>query len=256
MEHALDPQTIAKSFSSIACTYDRWARPHSRMAQKLLSLLPDSADTILELGCGTGILTELLCAKYPAAHITAIDIAPKMVEQCKKRCRHKNLSVELAVAEEFTAKHATDLIVSSNSFHWFYDKQAVARNIRCSLAPGGRFALAISVKGFFQELYTIYESITGGPPIHLWDELECEKIFTALKLPMEKTTFESFQMEEIDPWNVLRSIKGTGTAPKGLSRPLSPREVKELVRAYNCRYKSQNGVSVTYNTFYGITEAL
>jgi len=255
VEHTLNPKTIAKSFSSAACTYDKWARPHSHIAQKLLSILPESANTILELGCGTGILTELLCTKYPAAHITAIDIAPKMIEQCKKRCQHKNLSVEVASAEEFLLDQA-NLIVSSSSFHWFYDKQAVARNIRRSLAPKGQFALAMSVKGFLQELHTIYESITGEPLLHLWDELECEAIFSALDLPMKKTIFESFQMEEIDPWNVLRSIKSTGTAPKGLSRSLSPREIKELVRTYSCRYKNKNGVAVTYNTFYGITEEL
>lgn len=256
MEHNLDPQQIAASFSKAAPDYNKWAEPHLRIAQNLLSFLPERADTILELGCGTGILTKLLCSKYPLAKITAIDIAPGMVEQCKERCQHKNLSVTVAAAEEFRLPNNADLIVSSSSFHWFYDKAAVAKNIQKSLAPHGRFAVAMSVKGFFQELYTLYKSITGEPLALLWDDADCRNVFSDLNLPMERAFTDSFQMEAADPWHALRSINKIGAAPRGLSHPLSLGELKQLALTYANQYKTKNGVKVTYNIFYGITGAL
>ena len=41
---------------------------------------------ILEVGCGTGILTEFLIKKYPNASFEITDISGSMLEECKKRC--------------------------------------------------------------------------------------------------------------------------------------------------------------------------
>jgi len=256
VEHTLDLQKIERSFSNAAMAYDRCAKSHPYIAKKLVSLLPEHVENILELGCGTGILTELLCSKYPQANITAIDISKKMIEQCKKRCNCRNISLLTASAEEFQPNKNFDLIVSSNSFHWFLDKETVSKNIRQSLVPGGKFAIAMGIRGIFSELHTIYEEIKGNPLAHLWNEKECREKFSQLSLPMETVIFDSFQMEEPTPWEVLRSIHGIGAVPRGFSQSLSIGELKKLVRKYSQSHKSKNGVSVTYNIFYGITEGL
>ncbi len=45
----------------------------------------NSSIRILELGCGTGYVTEQLSNLFPKAHITAIDFAESMIEVAKTR---------------------------------------------------------------------------------------------------------------------------------------------------------------------------
>ena len=37
-------------------------------------------DSLLDVGCGTGPMIQLLSEKYPEKHYTGIDITPKMIE--------------------------------------------------------------------------------------------------------------------------------------------------------------------------------
>jgi malonyl-CoA O-methyltransferase len=53
-------------------------QPHRRAA---LGQYP----RVLEIGCGTGFLSEALLARLPAASLTATDIAPAMLERARQR---------------------------------------------------------------------------------------------------------------------------------------------------------------------------
>ena len=63
---------------------------YKKMAHSLLSTLDrrysaNSSIRILELGCGTGYVTEQLSNLFPKAHITAIDFAESMIAVAKTR---------------------------------------------------------------------------------------------------------------------------------------------------------------------------
>lgn len=70
------------------------------MAHSLLSTLDrrysaNSSIRILELGCGTGYVTEQLSNLFPKAHITAIDFAESMIAVAKTRQNVKKCNVLL-----------------------------------------------------------------------------------------------------------------------------------------------------------------
>ncbi|MBW8334564.1 MAG: methyltransferase domain-containing protein [Prolixibacteraceae bacterium] len=48
------------------------------------NLIKNDRPKILELGCGPGNVTSLLKNRFPEAYITAIDLAPKMIEIAQK----------------------------------------------------------------------------------------------------------------------------------------------------------------------------
>jgi SAM-dependent methyltransferase len=54
-----------------------------RWAAELLRAAP--TDAILEVGCGHGLATGLVCAGLKSGHLTAIDRSPAMVAACRKR---------------------------------------------------------------------------------------------------------------------------------------------------------------------------
>ena len=61
-----------------------------KMAHSLLSILKErysetASIRILELGCGTGYVTEQLSKLFPKAHITAVDFAESMIAIAQTR---------------------------------------------------------------------------------------------------------------------------------------------------------------------------
>jgi ubiquinone/menaquinone biosynthesis C-methylase UbiE len=78
-------------------------------------LHPGSA--VLEVGCGTGQLTEQL-AGY-GFRLTAIDIGPSMISMAQRRPGSATVSFEVVAFEDFGAPEASfDLVVSATAFHW------------------------------------------------------------------------------------------------------------------------------------------
>ncbi|AJY74717.1 malonyl-ACP O-methyltransferase [Paenibacillus beijingensis] len=90
-----EKKSILRRFNrSAAGSYDTHALVQRSMADRLVHLLaarPVPAGgaarepAVLEIGCGTGILTEKLLRHLPCASLTAIDLAPAMIEAAKQR---------------------------------------------------------------------------------------------------------------------------------------------------------------------------
>lgn len=94
---------------------------------------------VLEVGCGTGQLTEsLACYGF---RLTAIDIGPSMVAAARRRLDGSALSFQVSLFEDFGAADASfDLIVSGTAFHWV-DPEVRFRKPARLLRPSGWLAL-------------------------------------------------------------------------------------------------------------------
>lgn len=94
----IDKNVLKKNFSRNAVNYDTYAVIQKKMAHQLLKTISfehkDTHDSIniLDIGCGTGYFTEQLARCYPNANITAVDIAPGMIEYARKKLRSKKLN--------------------------------------------------------------------------------------------------------------------------------------------------------------------
>jgi ubiquinone/menaquinone biosynthesis C-methylase UbiE len=137
-------------FSEIAAVYDSMvlrAMPrYEEMLAELARCLPETATSVLELGCGTGRLTALLVAKYAGATITAVDAAPEMIDVARERIGSgeavARLEFVVSTFEEFAAPDGSfDLVTSNMAIHHIIDKAPFYARLRKMLAPGGFFAL-------------------------------------------------------------------------------------------------------------------
>ena len=94
---------------------------------------------VLEVGCGTGQLTESLARG--GLNLTAIDIGPSMVETAKHRLADSSVTFLVTSFEDFPgANDSFDLIISATAFHWV-DPDIKFRKPARLLQPGGWLAL-------------------------------------------------------------------------------------------------------------------
>ena len=112
---------VIKSFSDNAESYHDKATIQRKVSKSLAGILPKMENPrILEVGCGTGILTEFLIKKYPNASFEITDISGSMLEECKKRCdRGKIKFFEMDGEKPLQNLGRYDLVVSSMTLHWF-----------------------------------------------------------------------------------------------------------------------------------------
>ncbi len=101
-----------------------------------------SGHRIVEPGCGTGRLTEIL-ADFVGTDglVMALDISPKMVEACRRRLgARRNVKIQCAAVEEFPfPKEAFDMVICHNVFPHFDDKTTVLNILSFALKPDGKF---------------------------------------------------------------------------------------------------------------------
>ncbi|HEX5298437.1 MAG TPA: class I SAM-dependent methyltransferase [Streptosporangiaceae bacterium] len=101
------------------------------------NLAPGAA--ILEIGCGTGQLTERLANH--GFHLTAIDIGPSMIAAARCRLAEAEVTFQVTSFEDLaTPDQSFDLLISSAAFHWIDPKVAFGKSARL-LRPGGWLAL-------------------------------------------------------------------------------------------------------------------
>lgn len=123
-----------RSFGPVADAYDR-ARP-SYPADAVDWMTGSGRSVVLELGAGTGKLTEVL---HRAGHdVLATDPLIDMLTVLAKRTTAHHV---VATAEQIPVRsRSVDVVVCGQSFHWFDHERAMPEIARV-LRPGGILAL-------------------------------------------------------------------------------------------------------------------
>ncbi|MDQ6933777.1 MAG: class I SAM-dependent methyltransferase [Actinomycetota bacterium] len=130
----------ALSFGGVSDAYDR-ARP-SYPAEAVRWLAGSGRSVVLELGAGTGKLTELLVAD--GHEVAATDPDHAMLQQLRRRTPQAHAVV--ASAEHIPMpSRSVDLVACAQSFHWF-DHDLALPEIARVLRPGGVLALVWNMR--------------------------------------------------------------------------------------------------------------
>lgn len=161
MNDPIKKQSIAQSFSRAAKKYDAVAYVQTRIGNQLLAGLPLKGDsaalTALDVGCGTGLLTQKLTQH--AHHVIAVDIAAGMLRFAKGRDTDQEIKgFVCADAESLPFKVGSiDLIYSNYALQWCENFSGMLQGVHALLKPGGRFVFSIPVENTLHELKTSWQ---------------------------------------------------------------------------------------------------
>src|SRR5688500_4917650 len=83
-----------------APTYDRVADPQLTWGRSVLDRLKlEGHERVLDAGCGTGRVTELLLERLPCGRVIALDASPSMLDEARRRLAHARDRLELVRAD-------------------------------------------------------------------------------------------------------------------------------------------------------------
>lgn len=148
-------RSVARAFGD-AVAYESHARVQAVAAARLASAIAERplapAPRLLEIGCGTGLLTKALLDRIEPGPSLVTDLAPGMVARARARLgHHPALSVAVMDGELPAVRPGFDLIASSLAAQWFEDQPGALARLAGLLAPGGLLAVATLAAGTFRE---------------------------------------------------------------------------------------------------------
>lgn len=135
---------LADAFGQRAQDYIKFAVVQRQAAQYLSDMvediLPELPSPYIELGCGTGFVTEKILPKLSPGSFLVTDISEEMLSTCRQMLHIPegfDVSFEIVDAEEFHQPDSYGLIVTALTAQWFEDTHGVLIRLLESLKPGG-----------------------------------------------------------------------------------------------------------------------
>lgn len=251
-------RSVTARFSAAAQTYHDESNLQREVAERLAAWMPPlgEIDSVLEIGCGTGFLTELLLKHFPGAIIHALDIAGPMVDRARERIGgNGRMRWHVADARQFHTDVNFPLIISSSALHWMTPVSETVKRLAGMLAPGGQLVSALMVNGTCEELHgaraRLFPNKTGSICLP-----EAEVILDAVAaagLGIESTSEEVLREHYDSACEFLKSLNRqgvTGVANTGCSL-LNRSELRKLIGYYDQNFaESAGGVFASYRILY------
>jgi trans-aconitate 2-methyltransferase len=151
-----------------APTYDRVANPQTGWGAAVLDRLPLAGDErVLDAGCGSGRVTEMLLERLPRGRVVALDRSGAMLEEARRRLALHADRVEFVqadLARPLPIAPPVDAVLSTATFHWVLDHEALFRNLAAIIRPGGRLVAQCGGAGNIASLKAVLAGVGDGWP--------------------------------------------------------------------------------------------
>jgi trans-aconitate 2-methyltransferase len=127
-------------------SYDRISAPMEALGREVLARLELTGDElVLDVGCGSGRITQVLIERLPRGRVIALDASQSMVDAARRRLPQAD--VRLMDALELELPETADGIISTATFHWIADHERLFGRLRAALRRGGRLVAQCGGEG-------------------------------------------------------------------------------------------------------------
>ncbi len=134
-------------------TYDRISEPIERNGRMVLDRLALRGDeTVLDAGCGSGRVTQILVSRLPRGRVIGVDGSAGMIAAAAQRLGDSVVLIACDLTELDLAGRGVDAVFSNAVFHWIPDHERLFARLRAAMRPGGRLAAQCGGEGNVPEL--------------------------------------------------------------------------------------------------------
>lgn len=146
-------------------SYDQISAPQQQWGVAVVERLRvDGDETVLDAGAGTGRVTDMVLERLPRGHVIAVDGSPSMCDTARERLPAERTTVICSDLVELTLEQPVDAIVSTATFHWIRDHDALFERMRAAVRPGGQFVAQCGGEGNIDRVRAIGERIAAATP--------------------------------------------------------------------------------------------
>jgi trans-aconitate 2-methyltransferase len=217
--------------------YERFRRERAQPFLDLVARIPNTTvQFAADLGCGTGELTRLLLAKWPAAQIWGVDSSAEMLARARSGEPNPRLDFVEADLRQWRSPQPLDCIVANAALHWVPDHAELLTQLAAWLAPGG--VLAVQVPNSAGEpAFRLLSELTAQPR---WaGALSAREPGPAIETPewyirqlraldLETDVWESIYYHQLpDALAIVEWLKGTSLRP--ILSALAERETAQFL---------------------------
>ena len=239
-------KSIASNFDQAASSYNQHAHIQNIAAKSLARIiipLMQNGQSILEIGCGTGLLTQYILFNQMNLQYIAADISMQSLIWHKKNIGHSSgISYIHTDCSHMNLKKKVDWIISSFSLHWMPNFQKTLQELSKKTKT---IAFTIPIAGTLEEIKTTYKQCNIESPIHDFITQEkLEKICTSLcnKSQINITT-QAIPIHFHSIRDAFLHFKYTGTngyVNNTTQRPVTISEIHRLTKA------TKQGIDTSY----------
>ncbi len=236
-------EEVKRRFSRSRASYDRNAEVQRAMAELLLDrfLLVTARrefESVTEIGCGSGMLTDLIECRLDCNRLHLIDLVPEWEEFH----RHRAGTDFTAGDAEQIPLPAADLVLSNAALQWAADLPRLFDRIADSLRPGGFFGFSTFGPENLREIAALTgHRLSYRSGVELTELLD--RRFEVLARHEEYRT-----LEFAAPIDVLRHLKATGVTAVGPAHRWTRGKLADFERTYQDTYRNADGrLPLTYH---------
>ncbi|MCW3041011.1 MAG: Methyltransferase type 11 [Solirubrobacterales bacterium] len=120
-------------------SYDKVSGPMERLGLEVLDRLALRGDErVLDAGCGSGRVTQALIDRLPDGEVIGVDGSRAMIDAARERLPPGTELLVQDLTQLDLQGRTVDAILSTATFHWIADHDALFAALRRALEPGGR----------------------------------------------------------------------------------------------------------------------
>jgi len=244
-----DISRVHQRFSRGLSTYQDAAVVQRRMADTLCELLKQTTpmrafDRVLELGCGTGLLTDAFSTPFTWQSLYLYDV----IDECRRfHAQRPNAQFQKADLNAYDNYPAADLILSGATLQWIHDVDALLSRLQRVLKLGGLLAFSTFGPDNLKEVHAISEAgLTYLSSTTLTEKLNAAGFeILLLKESEDVLTFSS-------PRDVLEHLRATGVTASAKNSVWTKATLRSFEEDYEAFRTPDNRYPLTYTPVYCI----